>query len=201
VEGHHISLHFTVVREVLVAPNPFFFGANPAEVRYGSQKGLRILSGEEDVARELLTSLVRDQKSKAIISATAPADIITRATPKVELRAAQGLAGELMTSGQREILVKLIHEYIDRLPEELARIEMLKLHKAGVNDVHFAWAGPEPRNKPHYYRLHGSFFFVEYDNTQNDANHIHTVWRHLEGDFGLDLLSLHYTNGHHENLR
>lgn len=198
-EGHHLSLHFTVVRKNLIAQNPFFFGANPAEVRHGSRKGLRILTGEEEVARELLGSLNGEQKRRAMIGAVAPADILTRAAPKVEWGAAEGLAAELMSSAQRETLVKLIREYVDRLPQELAGIEMKKLREAGINDVHFAWAGPEPRDKPHYYRLHGPCFFVEYDNTQNNANHIHTVWRHLEGDFGLDLLSLHYQGGHRKN--
>jgi hypothetical protein len=93
--------------------------------------------------------------------------------------------------------VTLVQEYIDRLPDELAAIEMQKFRHADVNAIHFAWAGSEQRGGPHYYRLHSRFFFVEYDNTQNDANHIHTVWRNLDDDFGLDLLRLHYRNGHH----
>ncbi|MCZ6679870.1 MAG: DUF3500 domain-containing protein [Candidatus Poribacteria bacterium] len=196
-EGHHVSLNFTVVNRELVTPNPSFFGSNPAEVRHGPKKGLRILSVEEDLARQLLSSLNTDQRSKTIINATAPADILTREQPKVELGAAEGLAAESMTSEQREVLVKLTQEYIDRLPDELAKIEERKLRDANINDIHFAWAGAAERNKPHYYRLHGPFFFVEYDNTQNDANHIHTVWRHIEDDFGLDLLRLHYQRGHH----
>jgi hypothetical protein len=195
-EGHHVSLHFTVVNREVISPYPFFFGSNPAEVRHGPKKGLRILSAEEDLARQLLMSLNADQKHKTIINATAPRDIITRAEPKVEFGAAEGLAAESMTTGQREVMAKLIHEYIDRLPSELAKIEEQKLHSAGLNDIHFAWAGAEQLNQPHYYRLHGPFFFVEYDNTQNNANHIHTVWRHIEDDFGLDMLRLHYRHGH-----
>ena len=196
-EGHHVSLHFTVVNRELITPNPFFFGANPAEVRHGPDKGLRILSAEEDLARQLLGSLNSDQKNKTVINETAPADILTRDVPKVELGAAEGLAVESMTTGQREVLVQLIDTYIDRLPEQLAKIEGQKLRDADINDIHFAWAGPANRGEPHYYRLHGPFFFVEYDNTQNDANHIHTVWRHIEDDFGIDLLRSHYQNGHH----
>ena len=104
---------------------------------------------------------------------------------------------------QRELLVKLIHEYTDRLPQEIADIEIRKLRDANLNDIHFAWAGAEERGKPHYYRIHGAFFFAEYDNTQNNANHIHTVWRHMEDDFGLDLLRLHYQHAeptrHHQH--
>ena len=196
-EGHHVSLHFTVVNRELITPNPFFFGSNPAEVRHGPDKGMRILSAEEDLARQLLGSLNSDQKSKTVINETAPADILTRDVPKVQLDAAEGLAVESMTTGQREVLVQLIGTYIDRLPEQLAKIEGKKLRDAGISDIHFAWAGPANRGQPHYYRLHGPFFFVEYDNTQNNANHIHTVWRHIEDDFGIDLLRSHYQNGHH----
>jgi hypothetical protein len=94
------------------------------------------------------------------------------------------------------LLDQLMHAFIDRLPAELAEIETKKLRTAGLNDIQFAWAGEKDRGRPHYYRLHGPFFFVEYDNTQNNANHIHSVWRHLEDDFGLDILRLHYEHGH-----
>jgi hypothetical protein len=195
-EGHHVSLNFTIVNRDWIAPNPFFFGANPAEVHSGPQKGLRILTKEEELARSLLKSLTSNQQRQTIISSVAPADILTRAMPKVSLRSAGGLAAETMTPEQRQILDGLIHDYIDRLPAELAKIEKIKLQNADPNDIHFAWAGSEDRGKPHYYRLQGAFFFVEYDNTQNNANHIHTVWRDLEDDFGLDLLNFHYQQGH-----
>ena len=195
-EGHHISLNFTIVDRQWIASNPLFLGANPAEVQTGSQKGLRILAKEEDLARALLTGLNKDQKRNAILSPTAPPDILSRALPKLELGSAEGLAAGSMTPEQRTTLAMLIHEYIDRLPGELSAIELKKLNEAALSAVHFAWAGPEERGKPHYYRLHGPFFFVEYDNTQNNANHIHTVWRNPQNDFGLDLLRLHYVQKH-----
>ena len=202
-EGHHVSLHFTVINREFISPNPSFFGSNPAEVRHGANKGLRILSAEEDLARQLLGSLKSDQRSKAVINATAPPDILTREQLKVEVGAVQGLAVESMETPQRELLVKLIREYVDRLPREIAEIEIRKLRDANLNDVHFAWAGAEERGKPHYYRLHGPLFFAEYDNTQNNANHIHTVWRHIDDDFGFDLLRLHYQHAesakHHQH--
>jgi hypothetical protein len=196
-EGHHVSLNFTIVNRDWIAPNPFFFGANPAEVHTGPQKGLKILTKEEELARSLLKSFTSNQQRQTIISSIAPADILTRNMPKVSLGSAEGLAAESMTPEQRQILDGLIHDYIDRLPTELAKIEQIKLQNTDSNDIHFAWAGSKDRDKPHYYRLHGTFFFVEYDNTQNNANHIHTVWRDLEDDFGLDLLNLHYKQGHH----
>ena len=197
VEGHHVSLHYTVINKELISPYPSFFGSNPGEVRSGPNKGQRILSAEEDLARQLLVSLNADGQRRAIINTTAPSDILTRDVPKVELDAVEGLAAESMAPGQRELLVKLINEYVDRLPEEVAEIEQRKLRNAKINDIHFAWAGSAERGHPHYYRLHGPFFFVEYDNTQNDANHIHSVWRHLEDDFGVDLLRMHYQQASH----
>ena len=146
-----------------------------------------------------LGDLSAEQKRKTMIQADAPADILTRETPKVAFEAAEGMAAESMTADQRRILLKLIHEYIDRMPEEVAKAESRKLHDAGIADIHFAWAGAEEPGKPHYYRLHGPFLFVEYDNTQNDANHIHSVWRHLEDDFGVDLLRHHYRNRKHHD--
>jgi len=195
-EGHHISLNFTIAARKWIAPNPLFLGANPAEVQTGSQKGLRILAKEEELARALLAGLNNDQKRNAILSPTAPPDILTRALPKVELAGAEGLAAGSMTPEQRQILGLLIHQYIDRLPDELSAIELKRLNEDGLDAVHFVWAGAQERGKPHYYRLHGPFFLVEYDNTQNNANHIHTVWRNLQNDFGEDLLNLHYKQQH-----
>jgi hypothetical protein len=196
VEGHHVSLNFTVVARDWIVPTPFFFGSNPAEVRSGPQKGLVILKNEQDLARSLLDRLDRRQTAKAVIHAQAPEDIITKARPRVEIGAAQGLAVESMAADQRRLVDRLIHAYIDRLPDDLAAIEIKKIRDAGLYDIHFAWAGGKEPGKPHYYRLQGPFFLVEYDNTQNDANHIHCVWRHLEDDFGLDVLRIHHQESH-----
>ena len=199
-EGHHVSLNFTVVNKELISPNPFFFGSNPAEVPQGDKKGLRVLFAEEDLARQLLTSLTPHQKTIAVIDTDAPSDILTRNAPKVEFEAVEGLPVETMQTHQRDLLMQVVHEYINRLPDEIAEIERRKLRESSVNDIHFAWAGGEERKMPHYYRIHGPFFFVEYDNTQNNANHIHSVWRHIEDDFGVDLLRLHYNKSdHHEH--
>ena len=195
-EGHHLSLNFTIAGNDWIAPNPLFLGANPAEVQSGTQKGLRILAKEEDLGRDLLAALNIEQKRNTIISPNAPPDILTRALPKVQLAGPEGLATASMTPKQQEILARLIHVYIDRLPPKLAAIELQKLNEAGLEAVHFAWAGPQDRGMPHYYRLHSPFFLIEYDNTQNNANHIHTVWRNLKDDFGEDLLRLHYQQEH-----
>ena len=197
IEGHHISLHYTIVDSKLISPVPSFFGANPGEVKNGKHKGLRILSEEEDLARHLLKSLSHDQKSKAVLNVEAPHDILTREQPKVEIERAQGLSMESMSPTQREVLTTLIYEYIERMPHQVAQNELKKLRHSDLNLIHFAWAGGEEQGQPHYYRLHGQTFFVEYDNVQNDANHVHSIWRHLEDDFGVDLLRQHYHNQHH----
>lgn len=193
VEGHHVSLHFTVVKGQAVG-NPTFLGSNPAEVRSGPLTGLRVLSAEEDKARALLESLTPEQRKVAIISEKAYADILTEQSRKAALEGQpSGLPAAKMTKEQRRLLDELIAEYIDNLPAELAAQRRERLKKSG-NQLHFAWAGVVERGGPHYYRVQSPLFLIEYDNTQNGANHIHSVWRDFEGDFGVDLLKEHYSS-------
>ncbi|PYT29811.1 MAG: hypothetical protein DMG57_10450 [Acidobacteria bacterium] len=195
VEGHHVSQNFTIVNGK-VADTPSFFGANPAEVREGPRKGLRVLAAEEDLARDLLESLTADQKKVAIVSPEAYKDILTAASRKAALEGQpSGIAAEKMTKKQTELLMTLLAEYAHNVPDQLAQTRMDEIKKAG-NNLYFAWAGVEQRGGPHYYRIQAPSFLVEYDDTQNNANHIHTVWRDFNGDFGLDLLSLHYRTSH-----
>jgi hypothetical protein len=191
VEGHHISLHFTVVNGTLVASSPSFFGSNPAEVREGSKKGLRILGAEEDAARALLQALDAAQRAKAIIDATAPGDMATMATVNINPLSPSGLAADTMTAAQRDLLMKLIDVYTGKMSGDIAEDRLARVRKAGVEKIAFAWAGQTERGKKHYYRIQGPTFLVEYDNTQNDGNHIHSVWRDFNGDFGRDLLREH----------
>ena len=217
-EGHHLSLHYTIVNGQIIAPTPTFFGANPAEAPLGRVGVLRPLAGEEDLARELVHTLDEEQQATAVIAAVAPADIITRNAPQVseealrlaapetmglEISAAlrytaapKGLAARGMNAGQRELLTTLVRQYINRMPDELAEIEAEKLKLAELDGVHFAWAGGLERRQPHYYRLQGPELLIEYDNTQNEANHIHSVWRDPADDFGARLLAQHYAQAH-----
>lgn len=191
VEGHHLSLNFSLVNGRL-AGGPTFYGANPAEVRSGPRQGLRTLAREEDLARDLLGSLRPDQRTAAIVSATAYKDILTEASRKAALQGQpSGLSASRMNDGQREKLRTLVLEYAENLAPELAAARAERMRKAGAN-LFFAWGGPTGRGQPHYYRVQAPDFLIEYDNTQNDANHIHSVWRDLDGDFGLDLLQAHY---------
>jgi hypothetical protein len=195
VEGHHVSQNFTIVNgKVLAAPT--FFGANPAEVREGPRKGLRVLAREEDLGRAFVQSLTPEQKKTAIVSADAPGEILTGPMRKAALQGQpSGIAASKLDSKQRETLQNLLDEYCNNLPEEVAQVREEQIKKAGGN-LYFAWAGGEQVGQPHYYRIQSAAFLIEYDDTQNGANHIHTVWRDFDGDFGLDLLKEHYQASH-----
>jgi len=195
VEGHHLSQNFTVVNGK-IADTPSFFGANPAEVREGPRKGLRVLAAEEDLARDLLESLTPDQKKIAIITDKAYPDILTMASRKAALEGQpSGLSAAKMTGKQFDLLQTLLSDYAGNVPEQLAQTRLEHIKKAGTN-LYFAWAGGQERGVGHYYRIQSPTFLIEYDNTQNNANHIHSVWRDFNGDFGLDLLAMHYQQGH-----
>ena len=196
-EGHHISLNFLLLSGRQVASAPNFFGANPAEVPQGYPlSGFRALPAEEDLARQLLASLKRTQRLKGIIDGKAPPDILTKAEAHAKVDAPVGLSASEMTEGQRRTLTNLILIYGNRMPQEVAHRQMEQIEKDGKRYIHFAWAGQEERGRPHYYRLHGPSFLIEYDNTQNDANHIHSVWRNLRNDWGEDFLRRHYQETH-----
>jgi hypothetical protein len=196
VEGHHVSLHFSVINGTLVASSPTFFGSNPAEVREGPKAGLRILGDQEDEARTLLTSLNDSQRAKAVIQNVALNDIVT--TNKLDISALSpvGLIAADMTPQQREQLMKVINVYIGKMSDDIAADRLAKLQKAGVEKIAFAWAGEATRGKKHYYRIQGPTFLIEHDNSQNAGNHVHSVWRDFNGDFGRDLLREHIAEAH-----
>ena len=196
VEGHHLSLNFTVVGGGTVSATPSFFGANPAEVRQGPEKGLRILREEEDLAGVLFARLNPGQRRMAVIYPVAPPDLITRASPRVEIAKPVGLPAELMSADQRRLLMRLLKVYIEREPPDVAARALRRVEANGINNIFFGWAGVQGRGQKQYYRVHGPSVFVEYDNTQDGANHIHSVWRDIKDDFGLDLLKAHYERDH-----
>jgi hypothetical protein len=197
VEGHHVSLHFNVVNGTLVASSPTFFGSNPAEVREGPKKGLRILGAEEDAARAVLNSLDQGQRAKAVIETTAPSDMITMEKNDIKPLSPVGITADALNANQRELLMKLIDVYVGFMAADIAADRQAKLKKAGLEKIGFAWAGPLEKGQKHYYRVQGPTFLIEYDNTQNDGNHIHSVWRDFDGDFGRDLLREHVKSTPH----
>lgn len=196
VEGHHVSLNFTLFEDKHIASTPAFFGANPAEVLQGARKGLRALAPEEDLARLLIKSLDDKQRAWAVVSQSAPSDILSTNLRRAEPLKPAGLQTGKLGSKQQDVLMALLSEYASRHAPDIAAIRLDKVRAAGLGNIFFAWAGGFEKGQPHYYRIQGPSFLVEYDNVQNNANHIHTVWRDLNADFGADLLALHYKQDH-----
>ncbi len=195
-EGHHLSLNFTLINDSLISAMPAFFGANPAEIPFGSEKGKRILADEEDIARQLVKSLDNSQIEITVINKRAPSDIITRRDSEVDPLNPSGIGINQLGENQRLLLLNLINTYIENMNEEIASFYKNKIDSSGWDKITFAWAGGFEKGQPHYYRIQGKTFLIEYDNTQNNANHIHSVWRDFNGDFGRDLLKLHYNKSH-----
>jgi hypothetical protein len=163
---------------------------------------MRVLAGEEVLGRELLNRFTEKDRARVVIQKEAPADIVTEASRRAEVGKPAGLSYGEMSPEQRNAMVQLVGFYAARMRPDIAEAEMEHIQLKGYESITFAWAGGAAAGEPHYYRIHGPTFLVEYDNTQNDANHIHTVWRDLEHDFGgTDVLADHYANApHHRHL-
>ena len=191
VNGHHLSVHFMVGDTSKVASSPTFFGTNPAEVREGPKKGLRIQAAEQDAGRALVSALDESQRKTAIIGDIAPNDIVTTTVARVDPLSPMGVMASAMTGAQKDLLMKLIGVYTSQMSEDLASERLAQIKKGGIEKIGFAWAGPMTPGEKHYYRVQGPSFLIEFDNTQNNGNHIHSVWRDFAGDFGRDLLRDH----------
>jgi hypothetical protein len=198
VEGHHLSLNFLLVGGKEISVTPSFLGSNPGEVREGPRKGLRVLGAEEDLARQLVRSLNDEQKKAALYTNSAPREIVTGNDRKARVLTPMGVSAAKLNKAQTDLLWQVIREYVYRYRPEIADLDLKKIEKNGVKNIHFAWAGSVEPREGHYYRVQGPTFLLEYDNTQNNANHIHAVWRDLEHDFGVDLLREHYDHVPHE---
>jgi hypothetical protein len=187
VEGHHLSLNFTLEDGKIVSASPAFFGANPAEVRQGPREGLRTLGDIEDHALRLVRALTDEQRKQAVLSATAPRDIRAANTPQPPTDRAEGVAFGTLTADQKAIMRALVEAYAKAMPGEVGRAWLAEIRDAGPDTVHFAWYGPVDRSQPHAYKVQGPTFLIEFNNTQNGANHIHSAWRSMLGDFGVPL--------------
>ena len=198
LEGHHLSLNFSSAGGEVVGVTPYFYGANPAEVRGHRLAGLQVLDDETSLAWSLLRSFNDGQRAAAIVSTQAPRDIIL--SPGVNrLEGVQGLPVTDMTDAQREVVRDLIHAYVHDLEDDLAAEQLERLGEDGFARIRFAWMGATEPGEPHYWRLHAGSFVIEYDNVQGGANHIHTVWRDLERDFGGDPLLEHLQSHHRDD--
>ena len=196
VDGHHLSLNFThTPGEVAVTPT--FFGANPATVEHGDHAGLRVLGAEEDLGRELIRGLPEDERATAIIASKAFKDIVADPGREDSLRVPKGLALGAMSHAYRDLVMRLIEEFVGTMRPDAAEMERARIRERGLEYIHFGWAGSLEPRRPHYWRLHGPNLLIEYDNTQNEANHIHSVWHDPGRDFGADLLRRHYDHMPH----
>ncbi|MCR9246977.1 MAG: DUF3500 domain-containing protein [bacterium] len=195
-QGHHVSLQVQIRAGRVIGHTPHFLGTNPHEIVSGKRRGQRVLGAEEDLARALLLLLTEEQLERAVIAEQAPPDVILGpAKPPSALGDRKGLPWSEMNATQRGVLWRLIQEYASVWHGELADRELARV-RGQLDVLCFAWAGGQERGQGHYYRIHGSHFAIEYDNTQNGANHVHTVWRDFENDFGGEWFERHLREQH-----
>jgi hypothetical protein len=196
LEGHHLSLNFTLAPGHAVSVTPAFFGANPAEVPSGPNRGLRTLADEQDLAFALARGVDPRLRGRFVIAAESPGDIVSGPGRSDSLRTPAGITLGDLGAEQRTLALRLVEIYARNMRADIADEELRRMREAGAENVRFAWAGAIDPRQPHYYRLHGPTLLIEYDNSQNRANHIHSVWHDPRNDFGVDLLRAHYEDGH-----
>jgi hypothetical protein len=196
-EGHHLSLTTVVAPGYGLAVTPVFFGANPAKVpTTQAHAGFRLLGAEEDEAFALIRSFDAGVRAQAIIADRSLGDIVAGPGRELSLKRFEGIALSALAEGQRAGILKILELYAGTMREEIAAPALARLRQAGVEKLHFAWAGGPERGRPHYCRVHGPTVLVEYDNTQDGANHVHSVWIDPDAVFGRDLLKAHYQGAH-----
>jgi hypothetical protein len=208
VEGHHLSFNFTLAGGGVVATTPMFWGANPAEVRtevpdnpLAPKKGTRSLAAREEAGRKLLLLLTSEQRKTAMLTEKAYSDIQTGNRKQIDPLTPEGVSVAAFTAEQKRVLNDLLNAYLSVMVSPVEKERRERIQKTGLDKLHFAWAGSAEPGQGHYYRVQGPTFLLEYDNTQNGANHIHSVWRDFKGDFGRDILAEHRTAAHAGNER
>jgi len=190
VEGHHLAVNVTLDGTQVVASSPWVFGANPAEFKSGPKKGYKVLGPEQDLATQLFTSL-NDEQKKAALQTKKFGEPAQGEKSPINVGGPVGVAMANMTPPQKDLLTKLIQHYIDRMPQDVGAAEFKMVQDAGIEKVHFAYYGKVENGKEREYRVQGPTFVVEFLNSQNDSlgnpnNHIHSGWRRIKGDFGLN---------------
>ena len=195
-EGHHISVNYAVIDDQRVAFTPFFLGSNPAEILQGPRAGFRVHGREEDLGRAFVKSLDDSLRRQAVLVEAAPREILSGNLRKADPLKPAGVAGASLGQRRIEMLMEMLNEYASNVPADIAAARLDRIRAAGIRNIHFAWAGALDKGQGHYYRIQGPTFLIEFDNTQNNANHIHTVWREFTGDWGQDLLAMHYQESH-----
>jgi hypothetical protein len=197
-EGHHLSLHFTIVEGNVTVSAPTFISASPAEVPEGPRRGLRPLRRQEDAGRALLGSLTAAQRQIAIFDEVAPTNIVAGVTPRngplapeVDPLSPAGISAKDLSPVQRDMLMDIVDAYASVMSPDVAALRLAKIQQDGTENITFAWAGGTLRGEVSYFRVQGPSFLIEYDNTARDPNHVHSAWRDFDGDFGRDLIRDH----------
>lgn len=196
MEGHHLAINFSSVNNEIGSSTPTFWGSNPGTVPRGEEKGKEILKLETDLGFELCNSFTDEQKKKVILSERAYPEIIMGNKLKAQLIEPLGLGYKEMNDSQQKLLVRLLEVYIRNYQLGFSNKLMDKIKKVGLENLSFAWAGGLIPGTGNYYRLQGPSLLIEYDNTQNNANHVHTAVRDLTNDFAEDILREHYLKDH-----
>src|SRR6478609_8652122 len=197
-EGHHISFNFSFDKNKLVSGSPAFLGSNPAIVPNGSYTGKQVLKEETESGFALLQSFNEQQLKKTIVAINAPNDITSFNNRKAIVQDAAGIGYAELTPAQQQLMLQLVNLYVRRFTKLFADNMLKEIQEAGLDKLHFAWMGVPKTGvgNPHYYRVQGPTILIEYDNTQNNANHVHSVLRDLKHDFGGDELLEHYKTAH-----
>jgi len=194
IEGHHLSLNFAVDAGRVVSSTPTVYATNPAVVKASAvpqiKVGTRVLALEETLAFDLLRSLTAEQRKGAIIADKAPAEIRAAGEPQPPQDPAVGLAAGQLTAEQAKTLRELLAVYAGNMPQDVADARLVAIDQAGFEKIKFAWAGADTEGIGHYYRVQGPTFLIEFVNVQpdaagNPANHIHSIWRDMAGDFAI----------------
>jgi hypothetical protein len=195
-EGHHIALNFSSISNRIESSTPSFFGSNPGVVKSGPEKGKQILKDETELAFSLVNSFDAEKLKIALISETALPEIVSFNSRKAILLTPAGLSYSSMNDQQKTLLTKLLDTYVRNYELGFSNKLMEKIKKAGIEKLTFSWAGSLKPGTGYYYRIQGPMLLIELDNTQNDANHVHSVVRDLNNDFGEDILREHYEKEH-----
>ncbi len=185
VEGHHISLNYTIANGKVVSSTPEFFGANPGLIDSGPGRSIRVLGTEEDLARQILKLCNEEQQKLAWIAKEAPDDLRGGGVVQPVVTKPVGLAVSKMNADQKKLLQELLSEYLKNMPADVEKARRDRINQSGLDNTYFAWWGSSERNERHYYVVQGETFIIEYNNTQNSANHVHSMWRNIDGDFNL----------------
>jgi hypothetical protein len=199
IEGHHLALNFSSMNGLVSSSTPTFMGSNPAIVPSGSEKGRKTLKEEMDLAFSLINSLTAEQKKIAVFSDQALPEIISGNSRKAELLEPKGISFKNLEANQKKNFLDLLSVFVKNYELGFSEKLMAKIEKTGIDNLSFAWAGSLEPGKGHYYRIQGPMLLIEYDNTQTNANHVHTAVRDLTNDFAEDILKEHYQKEHKGN--